>query len=776
MKTKNILLIDFEDSSIKTITNLLESNAYKVTVAKDGLDGYEKFKIEKPDLIIMEPMLPKLHGFDLRKRIVRESQGDIPFIIITKFYKEEQFGKDGVESFDSAAFFKKPVDPGTLLNTIDDLFSQEEKKSAPPVSYQTPDKPLQPKSKPQKNLFDDDIEKKISEAFSFSKKTSSSHSSDKEIDKKIEDLLKMRLSDIKSDTFHKKPRISDTRKLDDYSSIPDKKPETEFIRKDKDEPAPLEKTAAEKPLITGADLLPDAENDFTEKSPISSVELDENEIPYEETQIQAEESIEPEIDIEKEESKEEEEREEEEEEKEEEEAFPVGRTERDRTEEYEIEYTSEAPDSDVETEEPEEKEAIEEIHLDRNEAYIEPEPDRPDDRVVTDEALKAEIFGEKQRTDKTEIYERLIEEPYQPEQEKENLEEDTYLGIKVGKRKKTKKKKPVSSRSGKKTMILSIAALVVVVISVLAYFLVFRSQKEPPTLPPANGFLKLQQQDYIEYEGLQVYLDNQSIPLNLSETMEISEGVHQIRFEKDNKTYTQDVQILRETTKGLLIPLFPVTITITPRGEIWEGELKLRDSAPNHTLYHLPVDYTYTFKQAGYQDVTQNIYIDEDNILETIEIELPRVIPVEPGTLEVQVFPSGQVFEGNQSLATFPPLRQNLSLSPGSHTLRFTTLEEGCEDKIKTYQISSGQVLTDSIYLCFGFIDINSNPPGALITIDNNERDIDGNLYGQTPRANVRLPVGIHLLSLKHPDHPQKTVQIVIRKNERLNRSVNLNE
>ena len=370
----------------------------------------------------------------------------------------------------------------------------------------------------------------------------------------------------------------------------------------------------------------------------------------------------------------------------------------------------------------------------------------------------------------------MIEEPYEPEKAKEYYDEDTYLGIKVGKKKKTKKTKQAGKKSANKGLILSLAFLAVLIISVLSYFFIIKNQGEKTPPPPANGFLVIQPQEGIEYEGLQIFLDNETVPLNFSETYEISAGSHQVRFEKDEKFYVQDVQISEETTEELQIPLFPVTINIIPRGEIWDGENKVGESATTHSLYLLPVEYTYTFKQSGYQDVTENILLTENNIAEPIEIALPRIIPVEPGTLEVQVFPSGQVFEGNQLLATFPPIRQNISLSPGSHRLRYSTTEEGCEDQIKTYQIRSGEILTETIYLCFGFINVNTNPPGALITIDNRETDFNGNLYGQTPRANLRLPVGPHMLTLNHPDYPPKTLQIVIQKNETINRSVNLNE
>lgn len=827
MKSKNILLIDFEDHSIKSIRDLLESNEYNVTVARDGIEGYEKFQSVKPDLIIMEPMLPKLHGFDLRKRIAMESQKDIPFIIITKFYREEQFKEDTADSFPADAFLKKPVDPGTLLNIIEELIPPEPEIeiTEPPPPPKTTSPPPPPKSKPKTRLFDDDIEKKLSEALSFTKKTSSSRSSQGEIDKKIEDLLKMRLSDIKSDPFLKKPKIADTRKLDDYESTREEKHELKLSHEEiKEEIKGPEKPEPEKPLITGADLLPDEEEEPIEKEDTVSEEpaifteeasdhknlseeaefheeLKDEEIKSEQELQEADKSSDK-ISFEEEdqalnekdnigdvpkemlEGLEEEDYSQEfeealEDEKEEEKEVLDLEEKSEQTQKDEMEDTAEPTEKPVELDESEEKiekDLGEDKSQDEIETYETPEQDSMHESIETDDNLKAEIFGEEKKEEKTEIYEKLIEEPYEPEQDREYYDEDTYLGIKVGKKKKVKKTKPAGKKSTNKGLILSLAFLTILIISVLSYFFILKNQGEKTPPQPANGFLVIQPQEGIDYEGLQIFKGSETVPLNFSETYEIPPGSHQVRFEKNEKVYVQDIQILEETTKELQIPLFPVTINISPKGEIWDGENKVAESASAHTLYQLPVDYTYTFKQAGYQDVTEIIRISENNLTEPVEIELPRIIPVEPGTLEVQVFPSGQVFEGNQILATFPPIRQNISLSPGSHTLRYSSTEEGCDDQIKTYQIRSGEILTETIFLCFGFINVNTNPPGALIMIDNRETDFNGNLYGQTPRANLRLPVGPHMLTLNHPDFPQKTMQIVIQKNETINRSVNLSE
>lgn len=78
MAEKKILLVDYDNKSIETLTKLLQPHKFQIIRASDGLAAYEKFKLEKPDLVILEAILPKLHGFDLTKRIFQESKGFRP--------------------------------------------------------------------------------------------------------------------------------------------------------------------------------------------------------------------------------------------------------------------------------------------------------------------------------------------------------------------------------------------------------------------------------------------------------------------------------------------------------------------------------------------------------------------------------------------------------------------------------------------------------------------------------------------------------------------------
>ncbi|MFC2142470.1 response regulator transcription factor, partial [Acidobacteriota bacterium] len=108
MKDKTVLVVDFDERSIEPLSQFLKDEGFGVLVARDGEEGLEMAKKETPDLVVLEPMLPKLHGFELCGIITHDLEPKIPVIILTKFYREEQFKIESVRSFGASAFVSKP--------------------------------------------------------------------------------------------------------------------------------------------------------------------------------------------------------------------------------------------------------------------------------------------------------------------------------------------------------------------------------------------------------------------------------------------------------------------------------------------------------------------------------------------------------------------------------------------------------------------------------------------------------------------------------------------
>lgn len=115
---KKILLIE-DDYHLEDIyKNFLETDGYTVTVAPDGLSGYEKAVSEKPDVILLDIMLPVMNGLNALKKIKEnESTKKSPVVLITNLGQEEiieQAFKIGAQGY----ILKVRSTPEELLKTV----------------------------------------------------------------------------------------------------------------------------------------------------------------------------------------------------------------------------------------------------------------------------------------------------------------------------------------------------------------------------------------------------------------------------------------------------------------------------------------------------------------------------------------------------------------------------------------------------------------------------------------------------------------------------------
>ncbi|HOJ26985.1 MAG TPA: response regulator [Candidatus Saccharicenans sp.] len=126
MPEKKILVVDYDQASLENLTRILKDLKVQVIQATDGAQAYDLFKEEKPDLVILEAILPKLHGFDLTKKISQESKGTVPVIIITGLYKGPQYKHEAMTNLGASEYLEKPVNPEVLLEAVNRLLTAEE--------------------------------------------------------------------------------------------------------------------------------------------------------------------------------------------------------------------------------------------------------------------------------------------------------------------------------------------------------------------------------------------------------------------------------------------------------------------------------------------------------------------------------------------------------------------------------------------------------------------------------------------------------------------------
>lgn len=83
-KMKTILFIEDESALQKTFGDLLTQEGHKMIPALDGETGLKLAKKEKPDLILLDLILPKIHGFQVLKKLKEDPETkEIPIIILT---------------------------------------------------------------------------------------------------------------------------------------------------------------------------------------------------------------------------------------------------------------------------------------------------------------------------------------------------------------------------------------------------------------------------------------------------------------------------------------------------------------------------------------------------------------------------------------------------------------------------------------------------------------------------------------------------------------------
>ena len=126
MAEKKILIIDYDAAGLEKLSKLLKTNKYHVVKATDGQAGYEAYVSEKPDLVVLEAMLPKMHGFDLCQKISRESQGRVPVIIVTGLYKGPKYRQEALNGLGASDFFEKPLDTAAFLAAVKRLLHDED--------------------------------------------------------------------------------------------------------------------------------------------------------------------------------------------------------------------------------------------------------------------------------------------------------------------------------------------------------------------------------------------------------------------------------------------------------------------------------------------------------------------------------------------------------------------------------------------------------------------------------------------------------------------------
>ena len=120
---RKILLVDDSETILQMEQMILAKNAYEIITARDGEEGVAKALKNKPDLILMDVVMPKMNGFEAVRQL-RENQqtSTVPIVMVTSKAEAESMEAGYVSGCND--YIIKPIDSLELLTKVKNLIGE----------------------------------------------------------------------------------------------------------------------------------------------------------------------------------------------------------------------------------------------------------------------------------------------------------------------------------------------------------------------------------------------------------------------------------------------------------------------------------------------------------------------------------------------------------------------------------------------------------------------------------------------------------------------------
>jgi two-component system alkaline phosphatase synthesis response regulator PhoP len=130
-KQSKILVIDDDPDVHAVVKKILEAKSYKVVSAYDGFEGLRKVVDERPDLIILDVIMPGKHGFDVCHELKTDEKyhffSNIPVLMLTVYPEDREkmhlSMREGM-MMEAEDYLQKPVDAKELVKRVEGLLKK----------------------------------------------------------------------------------------------------------------------------------------------------------------------------------------------------------------------------------------------------------------------------------------------------------------------------------------------------------------------------------------------------------------------------------------------------------------------------------------------------------------------------------------------------------------------------------------------------------------------------------------------------------------------------
>jgi DNA-binding response OmpR family regulator len=130
-KHSRILVIDDDPDVHTVVKKILEPKSYEVMSAYDGFEGLRKVVDERPDLIILDVIMPGKHGFEVVHELKTDEKyhffSNIPVLMLTVYPEDREkmhlSMREGM-MMEAEDYLQKPVDAKELVKRVEDLLKK----------------------------------------------------------------------------------------------------------------------------------------------------------------------------------------------------------------------------------------------------------------------------------------------------------------------------------------------------------------------------------------------------------------------------------------------------------------------------------------------------------------------------------------------------------------------------------------------------------------------------------------------------------------------------
>jgi CheY-like chemotaxis protein len=131
MMKKKILIVDDEPEQIEFAAMVMQENGYIPISASDGKEGMKKVHTEKPDLILLDILMPEKGGLGMYKDLKQnEETRNIPVVIVTGVVRGGDFQDRMIRQDGNLpppdGYIEKPMNPDAVGKLVNDLLSYDE--------------------------------------------------------------------------------------------------------------------------------------------------------------------------------------------------------------------------------------------------------------------------------------------------------------------------------------------------------------------------------------------------------------------------------------------------------------------------------------------------------------------------------------------------------------------------------------------------------------------------------------------------------------------------